>query len=72
MFERGVQKGWGLGVLPQEKKNQSFKFEWSIWPILAEKKAKSGKYIFIFFANKGGGISPSVVLRGGPDPLPPP
>ena len=71
MFERGVQKGWGLGVLPQEKK--SFKFEWSIWPILAEKKAKSGKYIFIFFANKGGGDIPlcGPERESGPPPPPP-
>ena len=60
----------GLGVHPQEKKNQNFKFECLKWPILAEMTAKSGIY-FNFLCQQGGGYSPLWCLEGGPDPPPP-
>ena len=70
----GVQKGWGvweskigggLGSSPRREKI-SFKFECSIWPILAEMSKIWD--IYKFFCQQGGDI-PTVVLRwGGPDP----
>ena len=66
----GSPKEGGLGVLPQEKKIQSFQFKCSKWPILTEMTEKYG--IYFYFLCQQGGISPPVVPSVGPDPLPPP
>ena len=62
----GVQKGWGggLGVLPQEKKIQIFKFWCLKWPILTEMTVKYGIYFSFLCQQGGGGIFPPVVLSG--------
>ena len=68
----GALKGvGGLRVIPQEKKNQSFKFWCLKWPIWTEMTVKYG--IYFICSCQQGGISPPVVLsRGGGVPHPPP
>ena len=56
MFERGgggPKRVGGLGVLPEEKKIQSFTFLCLKWPILTEKTVKYRKY-FLFLPTRGG------------------
>ena len=66
-MEGGGSKRGGGVFLPQEKTNQSFKFECLKWPILAAMTAKSGIY-FHFLSQQGGGggaITICVAERGG-------
>ena len=73
LFERGVQKGWGVwGSSPKEKKSQSFKFECMKWPILAEITAKSAIYSHFLCQQGGGGISPPCGAERGGGSRPPP
>ena len=67
MFERGVQKEWGvLGSSPGRK---SFKFECLKWPFLAEITAKSEIYSHFLFQQ--GGYPPCDPERGSGPPPPP-